>query len=327
MKVASLLLPVLVAALPAQHRAREPKVVVAGDWRVEIHYTKTSRPGAHAPRFGQEVLRFAPGAEQGRRIHQEDSTGAAAVFLRDDGLCFVDPVGGPPFLSFADGERLAYPLQPRTPCGTEDYDDLNTNRGGRVHFLGDQCVVVRRVRRLLQVASFEVDVERHTATPLQEILEICDDDLARAATAEAAMPDRLMLRLGDLLLWVNTGARQRYLVPDIDERWRARRLLVYSLERRTFVDLASIEYPAFDLHKERIVTFLERQSHNVVPEFETWAVERLGTWGFRNYTERLLQLLAATEGVLVHQPDGSTVWDLRQRRAVYLEALTRLNGR
>lgn len=325
MKELSLWLLCAAAVLPAQGRQREPWITRAGDWRVEIHYEATSQVGARATSYRQEVLRFAPGAEAGERIHVESSTGRTGVFLRDDGLCFVDPVQREPFLSFVGGQQLSYPLRSAKAAGPGDRTDLDVNGGGRVHFLGDACVVVRRLPTLLQVAAFEVDVQEQTATGLQEVLEV--DGQGWPHNVKAAMPDRLMLRMGDLLLWVNTGVGNAFSAKAVDARWRTRRLHAYSLERRAFVELGSVDYALFARHREHVVAFLEQKSHNVVGEFEIWAVERLGTWGFVNYTQRLLQLLASTKGLNVGQPDGSVKWDLRERRAVYLEALTKLNAR
>lgn len=315
----------LAGLLPGQRGELPPRVLQSGDWRVEVRSRAISHPRMHVTTWEQQAMRFGPGDKEGKLVYCESSTGSLAVFLRDDGLCFIDPVRHAPLLSFPNGKQLAYPLRASDPRRAIHYEDLNCNGGGRVHFLGDQCVVVRHVNRLMQVASFTVNMEQQTATPLDKILEVDGAGSPQSLTAQAAMPDRLMLRLGGLLLWVNQGAHDVQFAT-MKDPWRRRELRAYSLEKRAFVDLASIEYQLFDRCREDVLSFIEKQSHNVIPEFEFWAVERFGTWGFRNEMDRLMALLMSCQGRFVQDPsNGKPVSSRRPLRRVYLEALLKLN--
>lgn len=326
MKLSPVLLLLFAVSLSAQQGTREPTVVREGGWHVQIHYEPASIRGRHVTRYWQTVRRFAPDSDDGELIHRETSSGFVRVFLRADGLCFVDPVGKQPFLSFPDGESLTYPLPPSDTCPDWGYDDLNCNGGGRVHFLGDLCVIARQVNARMQVASFEVDLEEHTATPLRSLVDVCGQGMHSQAIARAALPEKLMLRLGDVLFWVNRGDLNS--LRQSPSPWCTRALRAFDLEKGELIDPESLTLEWLYPHRDEIYSFIEDESHNVIAEFEMWAIPRFGEGRWTNYTDRLIQLFASislSAGYL--HVGGELQGAQRPLRSVYLEALTKLNER
>ena len=313
----------------------EPHVVSslrAGQWRVEIRRGGNLRSGSRAPSHHYDVLRWAPGAAEPEHLFDEATPGRPVAVLRDDGLCFLDPVSAQPRIVFPDGVSLDYPLHVvGAPCDDWGYDDLNENAGGRVHFFGDDVVVVRSSNALMQIARFRVDVAAHTAGALEAILEVCGCGAEAQATARAAMPDEVMLQLGDVVLWVNRGAGGRMAWERLDEPWRTRALRAYDRSRREFVDVAALPAAWFAQHHERVLEFLEREReserHRHIVEFEVWCIGRIGELGLANDTDRVIRLLATARHAMADwDGDGHLRDDLRRLRRVYLRALQQLNG-
>lgn len=308
-----------------------PQIVTslaAGGWRLEIRRGENVKPGSRAPRHAYEVLRQAPGADAPARLFTETTTGRPHAFLRDDGLCFLDPVSAKPRLVFPDGAAVDHPLHVvGTPCEDWGCDDLHANGGGRVHFFGDDIVVVRSPGHLLQIARFRVDITAHTATPLTAILEVCGTGAEAQATKNAAMPLLPMLRLGDVLLWVNQGAGGKMQWERLTSPWRTRALRAFDLSTQQFVDVATLPDPFFLEHHVRVLTFLEQEAQGHAVEFEAWGIRRIGELGLANDFDRVLRLLGSAQHAMAEwNGDGAVTDDLQRLRSIYLRTLQQLNG-
>ena len=308
---------------PAQEAVSQ--IQRAGDWRLELRVRREERPMAHAPRQHFEFLRWAPGSTDPLRLLEEITPGRPGAFLRDDGLCFLDPVQSPPRIVFADGTTLDYPLHKvGAPCDDWGFTDLSANSGGRVHFLGEDIVVVRTSNRFTQIARFRVDVANHTATDLLAILEVCGEGAEGQSIARAAMPVDLMLRVGDVLLWVNAGGGRKP-APGQEAPWRIRRLRGFDLAKGAAIDPDTLPDTFFRQHAEAILAFVEGQSHNRVAEFELWAVRRIGELGLANLTDRVIALLATANSAFADwRRDGDPHSSIAALRRVYVDALARL---
>ena len=324
----ALALATTAAWLGAQTAAEVVTSQTAGGWRLEIRRGENVRPGSRAPCHRYEVLRWAPGASAPECVCAETTTGRPYAFLRDDGLCFLDPVGALPRLVFPDGVAVDHPLHVvGMPCDDWGNDDLHVSGGGRVHFFADDIVVVRSPGRLLQIARFRVDVTAHTATPLEAILEVCVAGAFADAAKSAAMPLLPMLRLGDVLLWVNQGAGGKMQWERLAGPWRTRALRAFDLATKQFVDVATLPDQFFLQHHDRVLTFLEQEAQGHAVEFEAWGIRRIGELGLANHFARVLQLLGSAQDATAEwSGDGALTNDQQRLRRIYLRTLQQLNG-
>ncbi|HMQ22655.1 MAG TPA: hypothetical protein PKE00_09215 [Planctomycetota bacterium] len=328
MTMSAMAVSTILAPLQAQAVAEVVTSETAGAWRLEVRRGPRLNPRSRAPSHSYEVLRWAPGADTPETVFSESTTGRPVAFLRSDGLCFVDPVSAKPRIVFPDGQSLDYPLHVvGAPCDDFGYDDLHANQGGRVHFFGDDIVVVRSSNALMQIARFRVDVTAHTATKLDAILEVCSTGPMAQSLARASMPLEPMLRLGDVLLWVNRGASGRMQWERLEGPWRTRALHAYDLSRKQLVDVATLSKQLFLQHHEAALAFVEHEPHRHAVEFEAWIVRCIGECRLTKHFDRVLKLMTTARSATADwNGDGELKSDMRRLRRIYLDALQQLNG-
>ena len=270
-------------------RKLPPVLVEAGGWTVRIESEIVSPPMNHVMIHHQRILRRGPGEREFAELFEEEAPGTAEVRLRENGLLLVQPVRGGPRFYFpgsleAVDLRLPPPAQWDLPFGA--YLDV-----GDTWFFDDVLFYSRDAfPGHLLVGFVRFDVAKKVVVESRLCLEVVhqEQDVAREASVESA------LRVGEHILWVNTGHQHSYPVPDTP--WKTRKLRALSLATCEPVPIDSIPEASVAASAGRIRAFLEDRSRRVAPELEIWALESLARVGSAEDAPRLRELSAGREG-------------------------------
>ena len=152
-------------------------------------------------------------------------------------------------------------------------------------FLGDCLFYARKAYPGHLLVGFErIDTAKRTVGGGKLCLEATDKEKSDASAAE---PLPVVIRVGDHVLWVNTGFHNAYFPDAVGGRWKPRRLRAIDLTARRLIDLDELPEKVLRDNKDRLLTVLEKHVHNRSPELEVWVVGAIARVGGATDAERL----------------------------------------
>jgi len=160
---------------------------------------------------------------------------------------------------------------------------------GSAWFLGDCLFYSRMAYPGHLLIGFErIDAAKRTVIGGSACLEVAEKQQAEAYAA-AAMP--VVIRVGDYVLWVNTGYDNAFRPDAVGAEWKRRRVRALDLTSGQIVDFEKIPEKVLRENRERFLALLEKEIHNHSPELEVWAVGVIARFGDAKDAKRLRALV------------------------------------
>lgn len=238
----------------------------AGSWAAWIDLTHVDNPLAHAQRLKQTIFRQGPRDTVPVQLFEQTSTDRVSISLRDDGLLFVQAVGGRPALYFpnrADPVTLILPspFQWRRPYPPTA--DIAGN-SGYVVFLGDILFYGRYVSTDDYLIGFvRINAQKQKITENRVCLCVPDNSDpanvkvdAQANAWAANLIDPRPVRAGNFVFWKNRGDSS-VLSPRAVEQWRRSETRILSLITGKLVPLKEVPPVVLQQHVKELEPFLQ----------------------------------------------------------------------
>lgn len=264
----------------------------AGPWTVITEMEPVGNLQKRAISYRQRIFRQGPEEKAPQFLYEETTTGRVQTQLREDGLLLIQRVADHPAVVFP-GEKKLVDLQLPVP------KDLTLNTFGstmnRAWFLDDGIFYHRviypvKIGTTTLLGFVRLDDQKKTIKESTICLEVRDNgkELQGPVT-----PLPVMLKMGDLVFWVNKGYHNVFYPDVVKGLWKPRKVRVLNLTTANLVEIEKVPAELIKSQIERILDFVEKQAHNQSPELECWAVKEIGKYGGPSEAARL-KVLAGT---------------------------------
>lgn len=264
----------------------------AGGWTVTREMEPVGNLQKRAISYRQRIFRQGPDEKVPQFLFEETTTGRVQTQLREDGLLLIQRVADHPAVVFP-GEKKLVDLQLPVP------KDLTLNTFGstmnRAWFLDDGIFYHRviypvKVGTTTLLGFVRLDDQKKEIKDSTICLEVRDNgrELQGPVT-----PLPVMLKMGDLVFWVNKGYHNVFYPDVVKGLWKPRKVRVLNLTTANLVEIEKVPAELIKSQIERILDFVEKQAHNQSPELECWAVKEIGKYGGPREGARL-KVLAGT---------------------------------